>query len=105
MSFTASSTRQNLDLGVPMRKTGNRRYTGQVGIDTSSDGVEHKRWLPSWHEGGLMLLTFALVVIGWVIFRADSIASAYRFIIGMTDWSGAFYAGNEVSCFPRFFEI
>lgn len=74
----------------------NRRYTGQVGIDTSSDGVEHKRWLPSWHEGGLMLLTFALVVIGWVIFRADSIASAYRFIIGMTDWSGAFYAGNEV---------
>ena len=46
----------------------NRRYR-----DTVAEG----KWLPSLKEFGQMLLTFILVVIGWIIFRAESIGQAW----------------------------
>lgn len=52
----------------------NRRYR-----DTVAEG----RWLPSLKEAGQMLLTFLLVVIGWIIFRAESIGQAWDFICGI----------------------
>ncbi len=49
----------------------NRKYR-----DTVADG----RLLPSFKEAGQMLLTFVLVVFGWIIFRADSITDAWSYI-------------------------
>ena len=47
----------------------NRRYR-----DTVAEG----KWLPSLKEAGQMLLTFLLVVFGWIIFRAESIGQAWE---------------------------
>lgn len=49
----------------------NRKYTNQV-----AEG----RLLPSWREALQMLVTFGLVVLGWIIFRAPSIAEAWEYI-------------------------
>ena len=47
----------------------NRRYR-----DTVAEG----KWLPSMKEAGQILLTFFLVVFGWIIFRAESIGQAWE---------------------------
>lgn len=52
----------------------NRRFT---------DTVAANRILPTWRESGQMLLTFVLVVIGWIIFRAESITQAWEYLGGM----------------------
>lgn len=49
----------------------NRKYTNIVAEERS---------LPSWKELGQMLLTFVLVGIGWIIFRAENIGQAGQFI-------------------------
>jgi len=49
----------------------NRKYTNQV-----AEG----RILPTWREALQMLFTFALVVLGWIIFRAPSIHEAVAFL-------------------------
>ena len=46
----------------------NRKYTNQV-----AEG----RLLSTWKECGQILLTFALVVLGWIIFRAETIGQAW----------------------------
>ena len=46
----------------------NRKYTNQV-----AEG----RLLPTWREALQILLTFALVVIGWIIFRAETITQTW----------------------------
>lgn len=46
----------------------NRKYTNQV-----AEG----RWLPTWKELGQILLTFMLAVIGWIIFRVETITQAW----------------------------
>lgn len=56
----------------------NRKYTNQV-----AEG----RWLPTWKEAGQILLTFMLVVIGWIIFRAETIGQAWEYICGICDMS------------------
>ena len=56
----------------------NRKYTNQV-----AEG----RVLPTLKETGQMVLTFVLVVIGWVIFRAESIGQAWQYVCGMVDGS------------------
>lgn len=61
----------------------NRKYTNQV-----AEG----RWLPTWKEMGQILLTFILVVIGWIIFRSPSIADAWQYICGMMQF-GTLKAG------------
>lgn len=52
----------------------NRKYTGQV-----AEG----RWLPSWQETLQMVVTFGLVVFGWIIFRAETIGQAWEYMCGM----------------------
>ena len=51
----------------------NRRYRDTVATTTLPDGTIKTKWLPSIKETGQMLLTFALAVFGWIIFRAESI--------------------------------
>ena len=63
----------------PLILTGkNRKYTNQV-----AEG----RWLPTIKETGQMLLTFFLVLIGWIIFRAESIGQAWDYICGICNAS------------------
>jgi D-alanyl-lipoteichoic acid acyltransferase DltB (MBOAT superfamily) len=52
----------------------NRKYTGEV-----AEG----KLLPSVKEFFQMLLTFALVVIGWIIFRAENISQAWDYLSRM----------------------
>ena len=62
-------------LFLPLILTGkNRKYTNQV-----AEG----RLLPTLKETGQMLLTFLLAVIGWIIFRAESIGMAWEYFCGM----------------------
>lgn len=66
-------------LFLPLIVTGrNRRNTGPV-----AEG----RALPSAAEFGKMLLTFQLVTIGWIFFRADSVQQACSYIAGIFDSS------------------
>ncbi len=50
----------------------NRKYTNQV-----AEG----RLLPTWKECLQMLVTFALVVLGWIIFRAETITQAWDYVV------------------------
>ena len=52
----------------------NRRYR---------DTVAESRLFPSLKESGQMLLTFFLVVLGWIIFRAESIGQAWEYMKGI----------------------
>ena len=62
-------------LFLPLILTGkNRKFTNQV-----AEG----RFLPTIKEAGQMFLTFFLAVIGWIIFRAESIGMAWEYICGM----------------------
>ena len=66
-------------LFLPLILTGkNRKYTNQV-----AEG----RILPTLKETGQMLLTFFLAVLGWIIFRAESIGQAWEYVCGMCDVS------------------
>lgn len=56
----------------------NRKYTGQI-----AEG----RWLPTGKETLQILLTFMLVVIGWIIFRAETITQAWDVMKGICDMS------------------
>ena len=52
----------------------NRKYTNQV-----AEG----RLLPTWRETLQILCTFLLVVLGWIIFRAETISQAWEYVCGM----------------------
>ncbi len=52
----------------------NRKYTDTVAVG---------RWLPSWKECLQMTLTFLLVVVGWIFFRADTISMAASYLCGL----------------------
>lgn len=56
----------------------NRKYTNTV-----AEG----RILPTLKEAGQMFLTFFLAVIGWIIFRAESIGQAWEYVCGIFDKS------------------
>ena len=51
----------------------NRRYRDTVATITLPDGATKAKWLPSLKEAGQVLMTFALAVVGWIIFRAENI--------------------------------
>ena len=55
----------------------NRKYKAVVASD---------RLLPNVREIFQILLTFLLVVIGWIIFRSESISQAWDYICGMWQW-------------------
>ena len=66
-------------LFLPLILTGrNRKYTLPV-----AEG----RILPSLKELGLMLSTFFLAVVGWIVFRAESIGQAWGYLSGMANKS------------------
>ena len=52
----------------------NRKYTDVVAKD---------RFFPSLKEMGQMLLTFFLAVVGWVVFRANTIEEAWSYLCGV----------------------
>lgn len=55
-----------------------------LGINTKQKTiVAHKRLLPSLKELSQILLTFVFVVIGWVIFRAETLSDAIMYISRM----------------------
>ncbi len=77
-------------LFLPLILTGkNRKYTNQV--------AEGRR-LPTLKETGQMLLTFFLAVMGWIIFRAESIGQAWEYVRGMLQF------GTLRACY-RFFTL
>ncbi len=65
----------------------NRKYTNQVGTYTDTSGVEHLRLLPTWRETLQILVTFLLVVLGWIIFRAETITQAWEYIVNIANLS------------------
>lgn len=72
-------------LFVPLLLLGkNRRYRDTVATVTLPDGTIKTKWLPSLKEVGQMLLTFALAVLGWIIFRAESIGQVGDYLSGIT---------------------
>ena len=48
-----------------------------------TDVVATGRFLPSLKEMGQMLLTFLLAVVGWIVFRANTIEEAWNYICGL----------------------
>lgn len=74
----------------------NRKYTGQV-----AEG----RWLPTWKETGQILLTFMLVVAGWIIFRSETIGQAWEILCGICDRSllSVPYLVGQTYYIPLFF--
>ena len=52
----------------------NRRYRDTVATVTLPDGTTKTKLFPSFKETGQMLMTFALAVFGWIIFRAQDIS-------------------------------
>ena len=74
-------------LFVPLLLTNkNRRYRDTVATITLPDGTTKSEWFPSLKEIGQMLLTFALAVIGWIIFRAETLTDAWQYMCGMCQW-------------------
>ena len=62
-------------LFLPLILTGkNRKYTNNV--------AEGRR-VPTLREMGQMLLTFAVVVVGWIIFRSPGLPTLSRYLFGM----------------------
>ena len=75
-------------LFVPLLLMGkNRRYRDTVATITLPDGTIKTKWLPSLKEAGQMLLTFAMAVLGWIIFRAESIGQVGEIIHNMCNSS------------------
>jgi len=66
----------------------NRKFTGVV-----AEG----RILPSWSDFGRMLLTFILVTVGLVLFRADSISQAWHYL-ALLPQGGAAYTEGLAAC-------
>lgn len=49
--------------------------------------VAEGRLLPTPREVLEMAVTFALVTVGWILFRAPSITDAFQYMAGICDWS------------------
>lgn len=65
----------------------NRRYRDTVATITLPDGTTKTKLLPSLKEAGQMLLTFAMAVFGWIIFRATGLKTLSAWISGICDGS------------------
>lgn len=72
-------------LFMPLILSGrNRKYT---------NGIAEGRALPTWSELMRMLLTFTLVAIGWILFRADSIGQAWHYLTLLPQGGTAYTKG------------
>jgi alginate O-acetyltransferase complex protein AlgI len=65
----------------------NRRFTGEI-----------TERLPSFGEMARIFLTFGLVTIGWVIFRADTLAKAKRYLADIVKARGS---GSLIHSYPE----
>ncbi len=65
----------------------NRRYRDTIATFTLPDGTIKTKWLPSLKEAGQMLLTFAMAVFGWIIFRAQDISQFGKVISSICNGS------------------
>ena len=65
----------------------NRRYRDTVATTTLPDGTTQTKLLPSIKESFQMLITFALVVFGWIIFRVVSVTDIGLYMQNMFDIS------------------
>ena len=64
-----------------------------LGINTKAkDVVAAGKFFPSLKESGQMLITFLLAVVGWVIFRAETIGQAWNYLSKMFSTSAFQYA-------------
>ena len=72
----------------------NRKYTNTVA---------HGKLLPSITEFIQMALTFLLVVIGWIIFRAENISQAWDYIVRMVTEFNIGMPSNHRSALPWVF--
>ena len=63
----------------------NRRYRDTVATITLPDGTIKTKWLPSLKEAGQLFMTFALAVVGWIIFRATGLKTLSAYIAGIFD--------------------
>ena len=61
----------------------NRKYMNQVGTYTDASGSGPLRLLPTWREALQILCTFLLAVLGWIIFRSETITQAWEYICGI----------------------
>jgi len=61
----------------------------------------------TWRDIPKMLLTFALAVIGWIIFRAETIGQAWGILKGICDVSlfSMPYHGNRIFYIPLFLNV
>ena len=50
-------------------------------------GIAEDRWYPTLSELGMMLGTFLLAMIGWLVFRATSLAEAVRWICDIANFA------------------
>ena len=49
----------------------------------STGQVAEGRFLPTWKEAGQMLITYGLVLFGWILFRSESIHDFVHYVSGM----------------------
>ena len=80
-------------LFLPLLLSGqNRKFVGNI--------VAENRSFPSLKEISQMLITFLLVVLGWIIFRSDSIADAFEYIKRLFTFSS--WNNLEISLLSNF---
>ena len=65
----------------------NRRYRDTVATTTLPDGTTKTKLFPSLKESLQMLVTFSLVVFGWIIFRATGMKTLTTWVTGIFDSS------------------
>lgn len=74
-------------LFLPLILTGkNRKYT---------DCIASGKLFPSVREFSQMVITFFFVLIGWIIFRADTISDAYNYVINMFSFGNFLPMGGD----------
>ncbi len=71
-------------LFLPLILLGKNRKNTNV-VASKEDGT--LRLLPTLKETIQMVLTFMLVVIGWIVFRAENITMAWQYLMGIFDHS------------------
>ena len=49
----------------------------------STGQVAERSFLPTWKEAGQMLITYGLVLFGWILFRSESIHDFVHYVSGM----------------------
>lgn len=52
-----------------------------------SEGFQKDKMFPSLADLGHMLVTFILVMFGWILFRADTITQAYEYVVNLFNFN------------------